>query len=190
MTSPPRLIFMAQPPAEVRQALHDILLAQGLAQQLGNKMFAPENWHQSLSLRFDDDPAMRARLLRAGGRLVGECCTVLISQVSSSGWAARPPLHWAFRMRGRLGGLFALQRAVRQALQTEHLHDDGRHSGHITVSYNAPAPLAPVPVGPVRWTLSEVLLVCGAGQPYRYEVLGRWPLRAPPVQAEQLTLPW
>jgi len=39
---------------------------------------------------------------------------------------------------------------------------------------------------PLRWTIDELLLVVGHGRPYRYDVLGRWPLLPerdpPPVQ--------
>ena len=48
---------------------------------------------------------------------------------------------------------------------------------YVTLSYGAPEMLEKIDVSPViDWTLDEIMLVIGGGQPYRYEVIGRWPL--------------
>ena len=50
-------------------------------------------------------------------------------------------------------------------------------SPHITLSYCARDTLEKIALDPpLAWTIDELLLVIGGGQPYAYEVIGRWPL--------------
>ena len=64
------------------------------------------------------------------------------------------------------------------------------HSPHITLSYSA-ADLHPnVDILPFQWTVRELLLVEGGGDPYRYSVHGRWPLSLPaPVRYSRAGAP-
>ena len=48
---------------------------------------------------------------------------------------------------------------------------------HITLSYNADRSFSNTLVDPtIPWTIDELCLVIGGGDPYGYEVIGRWPL--------------
>ena len=64
------------------------------------------------------------------------------------------------------------------------------HTPHITISYSAPVPLPSTRITPIDWLIDELRLVRTVENPYRYDVLQRWPLRPPPPAptAPQLTL--
>lgn len=177
-----RMIFMAMPPLAVRSEMQRALVEHGLAARLGRAMFAPENWHQSLAGRFDGGLVLRDRLLRVGSRIDATAFTMTLNRLRGE-HAAGAAAHWAFHAHGRPPGLMALQAAVRQALAGEGQVVEGGHSGHVTISYRAPGPLPTVKITPIAWTIDEVLLVHAGGLPYRYDVLGRWPLRPAPRPA-------
>lgn len=70
MASKPRWFFAAMPVPEDLARLQERIADAGIFDQLGRRMFAPENWHQTLSDRFwEPDEATRAALMRAGERL-------------------------------------------------------------------------------------------------------------------------
>ena len=66
MASKPRWFFAAMPVPEDLARLQERIADAGIFDQLGRRMFAPENWHQTLSDRFwEPDEATRAALMRA-----------------------------------------------------------------------------------------------------------------------------
>lgn len=178
------LIFMAQPQLAIRTRMEAAVAANGLDLRLGSAQFESGNWHQSFSDRQDDKPKIRAAMLRAGARVSAPSFVMTLNRINGTGAGPRG-IHWAFRAMGKPKGLEAVLTSVRAALLAEGIDDDSGHGPHLTISYKAPSPLPSVAIEPIEWTVDELLLVRGCGQPYRYEVVGRWPLAAalePPQQ--------
>ncbi len=182
------LIFMAQPPPAIRARMEAAVAANGLDERLGAAQFEPGNWHQSFSDRQDDQPKIRAAMLRAGARVAAPSFVMTLNRINGTGVGPRG-IHWAFRTLGKPKGLEVMLSAVRAALLAEGILDDSGHGPQVTISYKAPTPLPSVVIEPIEWMVDELLLVRGGGQPYRYEVVGRWPLAAtPPKLNPQLGL--
>ena len=174
---------MIMPEADVREPLLERLYARGLQKQLGQNLFPPDLWHQSLSGRFfSDSPAAIKRLLAVGDQSSAPPFNLTLDRIAGG---EGPPFHWAFRAARRPLQLSRLIESIRKALLAQGGHDDAQPSAHITISYRAPGPLPPTPIPAVHWTVWEFLLVRGGGTPYRYEVLGRWPLRPDAVSPQR-----
>ena len=178
------LIFMAQPQPAIRTRMEAAVAANGLDERLGAAQFESGNWHQSFSDRQDDQPRIRAAMLRAGARVSVPSFVMTLNRINGTGVGPRG-IHWAFRAMGKPKGLEVALTSVRAALQAEGIDDDSGHGPHLTISYKAPTPLPSVAIEPIEWTVDELLLVRGGGQPYRYEVVGRWPLAAAPSPPQQ-----
>jgi 2'-5' RNA ligase len=177
MAAEPRVFFAALPDPQTRDALWAALVASGLDRQLRNELFPPGNWHQTFSGRhFSPTPDIVRRLLCAGARIRAHAFALSLNRIGG-GTGAR--IHWEFRARGRPAEFDALLAAVQRALAEEGLGDMEGHRPHVTVSYRAPHPLASVAIVPVEWMVREIVLVEGGGSPYRYRILGRWPLLVP-----------
>jgi hypothetical protein len=90
---------------------------------------------------------------------------------------ARHPLD-AARARGRPAAFDAAAACIRTTLaDAGHAAIATGVSPHITLSYCARDTLEKIALDPpLAWTIDELLLVIGGGQPYAYEVIGRWPL--------------
>lgn len=178
------LIFMAQPQPAIRVRMEAAVAAHGLDERLGEAQFESGNWHQSFSDRQDDKPKVRAAMLRAGARVSAPSFVMTLNRINGTGVGPRG-IHWAFRAMGKPKGLEAVLTSVRAALESEGIDDDSGHGPHLTISYKAPTPLPSVAIEPIEWMVDELLLVRGGGQPYRYEVVGRWPLAAAPEPPQQ-----
>lgn len=173
--TPPRLLFIAKPPPEVLDAMQATLMERGLDARLGREMFSAKNWHQSLSDRnFDASERSRQRMLRAGARVRAHVCTLTLNRIRGQGRDIST--HWAYHARGEPANFTALVDAVRAALREEGVGSESGHTPHVTISYEAPDQLKTIHITPIPWTIDEILLVKGGGNPYRYHELGRWPL--------------
>lgn len=81
----------------------------------------------------------------------------------------------------------ALLANVQIALREVGRGDDERHPPHITLSYDAGELHPTAHIIPINRTIDDVLLLQDHGQPYRYDVLGCWPLQpstSPPHQTD------
>ena len=173
--TPPRLLFIAKPPPEVLGAMQATVTERGLDVRLGREMCSAKNWHQSLSDRnFDASERSRQRMLRAGERVCAHVCTLTLNRIRGQG--SDIPTHWAYHSRGTPADFTALVAAVRAALREEGLCSESGHTPHVTISYGAPDQLKTIHIAPIPWTIDEILLVKGGGNPYRYHELGRWAL--------------
>jgi len=175
---------MAQPQPAIRARMEAAVAANGLDLRLGEAQFESGNWHQSFSDRQDDKPKIRAAMLRAGARVSAPSFVMTLNRINGTGAGPRG-IHWAFRAMGKPKGLEAVLTSVRAALLAEGIDDDSGHGPHLTISYKAPSPLPSVLIEPIEWIVDELLLVRGCGNPYRYEVVGRWPLAAAPEPPQQ-----
>lgn len=185
-----RLLFMTQPSPTVRDVMQHSLAYWQLRERLGDSLSPPGNWHQTLSDRFFEGRGLAKSLQRAGDRVRASACTLLLNRIQGvdrSTPGRRERIHWAFRAKGEPAGFTALVAAVREGLAQEGLASPGGHTPHVTVSYDAPMALGTQKITPIPWTLEELLLVEGGGEPYAYEVIARWPLQPLPA-CQQLAL--
>jgi 2'-5' RNA ligase len=174
----PRLFFAAMPPPVLVDYIGALLDRFGLPQRLGRALFAPANLHQSFSERIflptDEDCAA---LMQVGAAVSAASCTLhfnrIVGPASTSG-----PIHWAMRARGVPPAFTALLQAIQSRLVQAGLgHIATNITPHMTLSYHAPQPLDKIVLEPpIRWTIDELCLVIGGGHPYRYDIIGRWPL--------------
>jgi 2'-5' RNA ligase len=173
-----RLFFAAMPPPEVVAAIREVLRMHGLEQWLGSKLFAPGNWHQSLSERKFDPTRTDIALLRAvGERLRAHACTLQYNRIESSLTPAGK-CYVTLRAKGKPRAFAALSNDVQAALRAADYADMATGvTAHTTLSYDAPSLIKKIDIeAPVHWTINELLLVLGNGDPYRYDVIERWPL--------------
>ena len=172
------LILLARVSGDVREALLRALSRHALDRRLGGMLFAPCNWHQSLSNRHR---RQEEQALRHAGTLAAATATafdvVFNRFASSTGPDGR--IHWMACTRGaKPAGLTAVLDAVRTGLAASAIHESSGHTGHVTLCYRAPEPLAAsLPIAPVPWTVDAVELVRAGGDPYRYTTLERWALQ-------------
>jgi 2'-5' RNA ligase len=175
----PRVFFMAMPtPAWVSDTLAR-LARLGLDKRLRGALFTPGNWHQSFSERiFSPTQEECAALLRVGSAVSASACTLQFNRID--GRADVPGrIHWTMRARGVPKAFAALLQEVRSRLG--HAGFGRIATGvtpHMTLSYGARDPLDKIVLDPpVAWTIDELCLAIGGGDPYCYDIIGRWPLR-------------
>jgi len=181
-----RLFFAAMPPPDTVAAVRALLDRHGLEQWLGPALFAPDNWHQSLSERvFNPTRADIALLRGVGDSVQAHACTLQYNRIDSS-VTPKGRIHVTLRPRGRPRAFADLNDAVRARLAA--CGYDATATGvtpHTTLSYYAPGQIDRIELDtPLHWTIDELLLVHGNGRPYRYDVIDRWPLlpeRDPPI---------
>lgn len=185
-----RCLFMGKPSAAARRRLAAELERAGLTARLGNALFAPLNWHQSLSDRFEDEPRTVERLRQAGGEL--HCARAVRFRMDRIESEPGPEgVHWAFKAERAPLDFGRLVQDLGSSTEAATGRKPVRPTAHITISYWAPESLRRmVPIDPVEWLLEEVLLVRGLGRPYHYEVIDRWKLQGPRTESigEQLIL--
>ena len=184
------LLILAPMPARVRIALLASLADAGLLAPLGDALFDPINWHQSLSPELADTPDLRDRFVNACTRLDSEAVTITFDRVRST-IDNEGRIRWTVLPSGSQTSFGALDVALHAALVAEDFVAAYHRTPHVTISYHAATELAQtIRIRPVTWTIDAVELVSPGGSPYRYRTLGRWALRQPahPV-ADQLSLP-
>ena len=177
----PRLILMAKPGANERLLIEDVLDRNEIR---GDYIVARPNLHQSLSGQHLDQPDVIQRLMRAGDRISAAAAPVTLqfNRMTRNG-VGRFGAIWTLKTRGRPKAFDDLIDQVRLALLSEGRSDPTRNSPHMTISYGAPASSPTIAFAPIMWTIEEVLLVRGHGQPYRYDTLASWPLRGAPLSS-------
>ena len=195
--APVRCFFAAMPPpatlACLEQALQGCLALRGQALD-EHRQFVPSNWHQSLSVVFDDAQALLPQLLRAGQLVQAKAFTLTLNRLRHTGSATDRALHWSFRAEGKEEAFFALRDELARALACEGLITQPNNQPHITVSYQAPGPLKRLACGQaemqrVHWRVDRLLLVQALHDPYRYRPLAEWQLgSAPPGPESQISL--
>lgn len=188
---PPSLLFMAQPAPNVRLAIQQALAAHSLDQRLGNAIFDPQNWHQSLSHPLPSSPALCKRMVDMGSHIDASAFTVVLNRIRGTG-PVKPDntIHWALHATTRPTAFDALVTAIRESFQQLGLAGMPGHTPHVTVTYCAPGQLTTMKIRPIAWRIDELLLVESRNDPYRYHLLARWPLRAAPAGLESQQELW
>jgi 2'-5' RNA ligase len=173
-----RLFFAAMLSPETVAAICALLEQHGLDRWLGAALFAPANWHQSLSERvFNATRADIALLRGVGERIRAHACTLQFNRIDSS-VNPKGRVHVTLRARGRPQAFLALNDAVQTELRAaDYASIATGVTPHTTLSYDAPGRIETIAIEPpLHWTIDTLSLVLGHGNPYRYEVLDRWPL--------------
>ena len=148
MASESRLLFMILPPAEIREALSAAFERTGLMSELGDALFAPTNWHQSVSDRYADIAANRERLRDAGAAVRAAPFLMSFERLGSRGKTAGVDLHWEFQSRRKkVDGLIQLIDTLNARLAEQQMDAGGGHTPHITVSWPFCAPAWPPETG-------------------------------------------
>lgn len=185
----PRAFFAALPSHSVVAAMQAVVHTHKLDLRLGRDLFAPDNWHQSLSERiFDPNDADITSLMAVGDAIRGHACTLSFNRIDSQLTQAGR-IQWTLRARGKPKAFEDLKSVVQARLKDAGHHDIATGvTPHVTLSYGAPEMLEKIDVSPaIDWTIDEILLVVGGGKPYRYEIIGRWPL-LPEVDPPQVQM--
>lgn len=182
-----RLLFIARPSAEVRAAIEELLARHGILAMLGRQLFAPGNWHQSLSARYVDTPQVRELLALAGDGLRMQAFHIAFERLVT-GQKEHGVFHWDIRPKAPGNELDEVVRALKVQISRQGLPlAKHGHAPHLTLSYGAGASLpSPLTIGPVPWTVDTIELVAGGGHPYRYTTLREWalePASPPPSQS-------
>ncbi|TDK25099.1 hypothetical protein E2F46_08015 [Luteimonas aestuarii] len=169
---------MALPPPTWVEGTLRRLVQLEVPQRLGSRLFVPENWHQSFSERIYSPSARdKDALSKLGKTLSAHACTLHFNRVEGPR-AGADRAHCTLRARGVPKAFSSLLRQVRQGLV--HAGYEGIATGvtpHMTLSYNASDAFDTLALDPpIAWTIDELCLVVGGGDPYRYEVIDRWPL--------------
>lgn len=184
-----RCLLLGKPSTAACQRLHGELKRLGLAARLADDFFAPTNWHQSLSDRFEDEPLMVEQLRGAGRKISARAVKFRMDRVESQ--PGPDGTHWAFRPDRTPEDFVQLLKSVGAATFALTGRKPAWPSAHLTISYWASEHLRRmVQIEPVEWLLDEVLLVRGGGRPYHYELIDSWRLQAPRLETvgEQLPL--
>jgi len=174
----PRLFLASLPSLAWRKHALAKLDQLGVTDKLGSRLFRPGNWHQSLSERFFDPTQDECdALLRVGDQLSAHACTLDFNRVEGPDLAVGRK-HCTLRAFGTPKGFSRLLLQVKNQLVSNDLGQIATGvTPHITLSYNADRSFSNTLVDPtIPWTIDELCLVIGGGDPYGYEVIGRWPL--------------
>jgi hypothetical protein len=150
----------------------------GLDKRLGDALVPLENLHQSLSAAIHAPSEMvRLALLQVGKAICARSFTLYFNRID--GRAIVPgKIHCTMRARGVPKAFTALLKEVQGRLVEAGFGDIATGvTPHMTLSYRAPEPLDKIVLDPpIPWTIDELCLVIGGGHPYRYDIIGRWPL--------------
>ncbi|MCR6662094.1 MAG: hypothetical protein NVV60_02830 [Luteimonas sp.] len=172
------MLFIALPPASWVEDTLQRLAGYGVPERLGRRLFQPANWHQSFSERIHSPTADdREALLRVGAALSARACTLEFNRIEGPQPGAGRA-HCTLRARGVPKAFASLLQSVQQQLRAVgHAAIATGVTPHVTLSYNARQQFDNIALNPpIPWTIDEICLVIGGGDPYGYEVIGRWPL--------------
>ncbi len=184
-----RCLLLGKPSAFACQRLSAELDRASLTARLGKDLFAPTNWHQSLSDRFEDHPLIVEQLRRALRQIAARAVIFRMDRIESQ--PGPDGEHWAFRAERTPADLDLLLQSVGAATVAATGCKPVRLTAHVTISYWAQESLRRmVQIEPVEWVLDEILLVRGGGRRYHYEVIDRHLLQEPRVEtfSEQFPL--
>lgn len=174
----PRAFFAVMPRAAWSRDFGTRLMELRLMDRLGDALVPLANLHQSLSASVSSPTEMVcSTLLQVGASVSAHACTLHFNRIEGRA-DAHGPIHWTMRPRGVPKAFTALLQEVQKRLvEAGFGHIATGVTPHMTLSYRAPEPLDKIVLDPlIPWTIDELCLVIGGGHPYRYDIIGRWPL--------------
>jgi 2'-5' RNA ligase len=176
-----RLFFAVRPSATASQAAFSQAQQLQLAHRLTGRLIPIERLHVTLHWLRDHvalSQELVAQAMAAGSGVEMAPFDVVFERVESLGDANHGgPLVLA-GSQGLLG-LRKLQRALADAMKDAGLGEYVRTGflPHVTLLY-AEQSIAPQSVAPIRWTVTELLLVHSVVGEARHITLGQWPLQS------------
>ena len=176
--SKPRILFMAMPPPAPEQAVQAAIARHRIDRRLRGALSSAMHWHQSFSDRiFSPSAEEIAALLRVGSIISAHACTLQFDRIDSSG-DEPGKIHCTLRARGRPKAFDDLALGVKTHLENEGFSAIATGvTPHVTLSYCASERIDRIELDPpIAWTINELLLVIGGGEPFGYDIIGRWPL--------------
>ncbi len=183
-----RLFFALWPEATAREACRDAARQLNIRLASSGRLTSAERYHLTLLFLGDQVPAAReAAAIEAAGRVQAPPFTLTLDQAGSFKNREVP---WWLGPREAPPELGLLHERLREALQRAGVPPERmRFVPHLTIVREAAQILPPTPVAPISWDVREFVLIRSRLdlQPMRYEIVGRWPLRAdapPPSPAK------
>ena len=176
--APPRAFFAALPTPTWIESAVQRFVGIGLVPELGETMFSPENWHQSFSERIFRPTAKQLDALsEVGASISAHAGTLDFNRIEGPDLNAGN-VHCTLRARGTPKAFSALHEEIQKRLIQAGFDEIATGvTPHLTLSYEARKSFDNIPLNPpIPWTILDLCLVVGGGDPYRYEVIGRWPL--------------
>ncbi|WP_348673336.1 hypothetical protein [uncultured Abyssibacter sp.] len=162
---------MSKPPTNVRGRMEATLDEHGLTERLGDALFPPEHWHQSLSGIHEDTPGMLETLMQVGNAINAESALMRFDHIGDSGGR-----QWSFLPRNEPGGFSELISEVRRSMSLWGLDMAFRNRPQVPISYRAPEDLRPVEIDSIDWKLDRYTLVRRRRHPFGYDTLKEWRL--------------
>lgn len=186
-----RLFFALMPPPEVREALALAARQLRIRAQPAGRAEPAEKLH--LTLQFLGNavaPAQQADLQAVAAAVRAAPFTMTLDHASCFKGARGP---WWLGLQTPPPALFDLQERLRQATQRVGVAPERqRFVPHVTVQRDAGVSLAPTPITPIAWPVTEFCLLRSRldRQPADYETLGCWALSGAetPGPTDQMTL--
>ncbi|MET0582424.1 MAG: hypothetical protein ABWZ08_10705 [Pseudoxanthomonas sp.] len=189
--SPPRAFFAALPPPSWIEIAERRFIETGLVQKLGETIVPVENLHQSFSERiFRPTAEQLDDMAHVGASIFAHAATLYFNRIEGPDLNAGKT-YCTLRARGMPPAFLTLRGEIHNRLIKAGFKEIATGvTPHMTLSYGARSSFENIQLNPpIPWTIIELCLVIGSGNPYRYEVIGRWPLLPemdPPIAQPQL----
>ncbi|MEN2431363.1 2'-5' RNA ligase family protein [Comamonas sp. F1-6] len=131
-----RMLIVTQPQSPERHRLRARISALGLDKDLGERMFSPDNWHQTCCGPFDSGQEALLALLAAGNAVQAAQLKAFELSFNRIRGEEGERIHWSLLTRGRPEPFNQLLTTLQTELKSHGFKDDG-HRPHITISYRA-----------------------------------------------------
>lgn len=184
-----RLFFALWPDDAVRAACAEAVRSLRVRMSAEGRAQSPEKFHLTLAFLGNTlDAAQEAAARAVADQLAVPPFALALDQAGSF---RRREHTWWLGCAQPPAALLRLHEALRDGLAAAKLPAErGRFVPHLTFLRDARGPLPPTPVRPIAWGARDFVLVRSRldRQPPDYEIVGRWPLRAPDPAPGQLGL--
>ncbi len=179
---PNRLFFALWPDDATRAALADAARKLQARLQPGGRLEKPERLHATLIFLGDAVPAREeAAAMQVASLLKADPFSLTLDRAGT--FPRRSKLWWLGSSQAAREAI-ALHDALRARLRLAGVsYDLKSFTPHVTFLRDAGKTLAPTPIEPIRWAVSDFVLVHSQLQPAEYRVIGRWKLE--PEMARQ-----
>lgn len=183
-----RLFFALWPDEQTRADLHTAAKGVLVKYPPGGRPTAARNLHLTLLFLGNDVPPAQEAAARRAAALVRQAPFSFGLNIASS---FRESTAWWIGSRDASIELSELRQQLKDRIGGARVgHDPKRFVPHVSFLGTAPQNLPPTQIKPIEWKVSDFALVRSTlGSAHSvYEVLERWPLRAPEAAAEQFRL--
>jgi 2'-5' RNA ligase len=180
---PNRLFFALWPDDETRHACAEAGRKLRARLQPGGRLERPERLHATLLFLGDAVPASEeAAAHQAASQLQAEPFTLVLDR---AGCFPRRKSLWWLGCQSVSREAIAVHDGLRASLRVAGVRYDLKNFvPHVTFLRDAQILLAPSPIAPIEWRVSELVLVRSLlnTQPAQYHVVSHWPLKMEPAK--------